>query len=90
MRAYATVKVVVGALELLVEIALLGAVPRTATVIAHAAVTVYELDQERFLAAVLGHAPTLGQADRIAEARLATGAAPGHSDTSGADAAEPG
>jgi MFS family permease len=72
------------------EIALLRAVPRTATVIAHAAATVYELDREPFLTAVLGHAPTLGQADRISEARLATGAAPGHSDTSGTDAAEPG
>lgn len=72
------------------EIALLRAVPRTATVIAHAAATVYELDREPFLTAVLGHAPTLGQADRISGARLATGAAPGHSDTSGTDAAEPG
>jgi MFS family permease len=53
------------------EIALLRAVPRTATVIAHTAATVYELDREPFLTAVLGHAPTLRQADRISEARLA-------------------
>ena len=72
------------------EIALLRAVPRTAAVIAHTAATVYELDREPFLTAVLGHAPTLRQADRIAEARLAPGAAPGHSDTSGTDPAETG
>jgi MFS family permease len=72
------------------EIALLRAVPRTAAVIAHTAATVYELDREPFLTAVLGHAPTLRQADRIAEARLASGAAPGHSDTSGTDPAETG
>jgi MFS family permease len=53
------------------EIALLRAVPRTATVIAHTAATVYELDREPFLTAALGHAPTLRQADRISEARLA-------------------
>ena len=72
------------------EIALLRAVPRTAAVIAHTAATVYELDREPFLTAVLGHAPTLRQADRIAEARLTFGAAPGHSDTSGTDPAETG
>ncbi|MGH3193222.1 MAG: MFS transporter [Streptosporangiaceae bacterium] len=59
------------------EIALLRAIPRTATVIAHSAVTVYELKRDLFLTAVLGHAPTRRQADRIADARLATGAAPG-------------
>ena len=59
------------------EIALLRAIPRTATVIAHSAATVYELNRELFLTAVLGHAPTQRQADRIADARLATGAAPG-------------
>jgi MFS family permease len=58
------------------EIALLRAIPRTATVIAHSAATVYELNWELFLTAVLGHAPTQRQADRIADARLATGAAP--------------
>ena len=72
------------------EIALLRAVPRTATVIAHTAATVYELDREPFLTAVLGHAPTLRQADRIAEARLTSGAAPGHRDTPGTDPAETG
>jgi CRP-like cAMP-binding protein len=59
------------------EIALLRAIPRTATVIAHSAATVYELKRELFLTAVLGHAPTRQQANRIADARLATGAAPG-------------
>jgi MFS family permease len=72
------------------EIALLRAVPRTATVIAHTAATVYELDREPFLTVVLGHAPTLRQAEGIAEARLATGATPGHGDASGTDPAEPG
>ncbi len=59
------------------EIALLRAIPRTATVIAHSAATVYELNRELFLTAVLGHAPTQRQADRIADTRLATGTAPG-------------
>jgi hypothetical protein len=72
------------------EIALLYAVPRTAAVIAHTAATVYELDREPFLTAVLGHAPTLRQADHIAGARQAFGAAPGRTDTSGTDPAEPG
>ncbi len=72
------------------EIALLRAVPRTATVIARTAATVYELNREPFLAAVLGHAPTLRQADRIADARLAAGAAPGDRDGPGAGTAEPG
>ena len=67
------------------EIALLRAIPRTATVIAHSAATVYELSRELFLTAVLGHAPTQRQADRIAEARLATGAAPGIPDAGTAE-----
>ena len=54
------------------EIALLRAVPRTATVTAHTAATVYRLDRDLFLTAVLGHAPTRRQADQIAAARLAT------------------
>lgn len=58
------------------EIALLRAIPRTATVLARTDATVYELSREPFLAAVLGHAPTLRQADRIADARLAAGAPP--------------
>jgi len=72
------------------EIALLRAIPRTATVVAHTAATVYELNREPFLTAVLGHAPTLRQADRIADARLATGAPPGNRDSSGAGTAEAG
>ncbi len=55
------------------EIALLRAVPRTATVIARTAATVYELSRELFLTAVLGHAATQRQAGRIADARLAAG-----------------
>ena len=55
------------------EIALLHDVPRTATVLAHTPATVYRLDRDDFLAAVLGHAPTRRQADRIAGTRLATG-----------------
>jgi Cyclic nucleotide-binding domain/Major Facilitator Superfamily len=54
------------------EIALLRAVPRTATVTAHTAATVYQLDRDLFLTAVLGHAPTRRQAEGIAAARLAT------------------
>jgi hypothetical protein len=65
------------------EIALLRAIPRTATVIAHTAATVYELSREHFLTAVLGHAATERQAGRIADARLAAGAAPGNRDTQG-------
>jgi len=71
------------------EIALLRDIPRTATVIAHSAATVYELHRDLFLTAVLGHAPTQRQADRIADARLAAGGAPGngHQDP---DAPDPG
>jgi len=58
-------------------------------VIAHSAATVYELGREPFLAAVLGHAPTLGQADRIADVRLATRAPRGHRDGSAAGPAQP-
>jgi len=57
------------------EIALLRSIPRTATVTAHTDVTVYKLDREPFLTAVLGHAPTQRQADRIADTRLASGTA---------------
>src|SRR6266704_1266875 len=55
------------------EIALLRAVPRTATVTAHTAATVYQLDRDLFLTAVLGHAPTRRQAEGIAAGRLAAG-----------------
>ena len=58
------------------EIALLRAVPRTASVTAHTDATVYKLAREPFLTAVLGHAPTQRQADRIADARLTANAAP--------------
>jgi MFS family permease len=56
------------------EIALLRAVPRTASIIAHTDATVYGLAREPFLTAVLGHAATQRQADSIADARLAADA----------------
>ena len=62
------------------EIALLRAIPRTATVTAQTAATVYRLDPEVFLTEVLGHAPTRRRAEDIAEARHSTGAAPGSAD----------
>jgi MFS family permease len=71
------------------EIALLRAIPRTATVTAHSAATVYELGRDPFLTAVLGHRPTRRQADRIADTRLASGAEPGDSDTPASDPAGP-
>ena len=57
------------------EIALLHSIVRTATVIAHSAATVYQLNREPFLTAVLGHAHTYREAHRIAGARLAADAA---------------
>jgi MFS family permease len=72
------------------EIALLRTIPRTATVIAHSAATVYELHRDLFLTAVLGHAPTQRRADHIADARLATGGASGNGHDQGPDAPEPG
>jgi MFS family permease len=72
------------------EIALLRAVPRTATVTAHTPATVYELDRDPFLTAVLGHAPTRRQADSIADTRLAAGAEPGSRDIPEPGAAGPG
>jgi hypothetical protein len=80
--------VVLGALDLL--IALLRDIPRTATVIAHSAATVYELHRDLFLTAVLRHARTQRQADRIANARLAAGGAPGNGQHQGPDTQEPG
>jgi hypothetical protein len=50
---------------------------------------VYRLNREPFLTAVLGHAPTHRQAGRIADARLATGAA-ARNDTPGAGTVERG
>jgi hypothetical protein len=58
------------------EIALLRAIPRTATVTAHTAATVYRLDPDLFLTEVLRHAPTRRRAEDIAEARHSAGAAP--------------
>jgi Cyclic nucleotide-binding domain/Major Facilitator Superfamily len=55
------------------EIALLRAIPRTATVTARTDATVYALRRDLFLAAVLGHAAARRQADRIADLRLAAG-----------------
>jgi MFS family permease len=72
------------------EIALLRTIPRTATVTAHTAATVYALSREPFLTAVCGHAATQRQADRIADARLAAGAAPGSGDIQGPGTTEPG
>src|SRR5215470_1253344 len=59
------------------EIALLRAIPRTATVTAHSDATVYKLAREPFLTAILGHAATQRQAQGIAEAWLAADAARG-------------
>jgi MFS family permease len=59
------------------EIALLHAVPRTATVVAHTDAAVYRLDRDLFLTAVLGHASTRRQAEGIAATRLATDPAAG-------------
>jgi MFS family permease len=65
------------------EIALLCSVPRTATVVARTAATVYQLDREPFLTAVLGHAPTQRRADRIAGTRLAASGQPDRDATTG-------
>ncbi|MGH3256745.1 MAG: cyclic nucleotide-binding domain-containing protein [Streptosporangiaceae bacterium] len=75
------------------EIALLRAIPRTASVVAHTDATVYELNRDLFLTAVVGHAATQRRADDIADTRLATDAAPdgdGAAGTAGTVAAEPG
>jgi hypothetical protein len=58
------------------EIALLRRVPRTATVTARTAATVYGLRRELFLGVVAGHPATGRQADQIAAARLAADTAP--------------
>jgi hypothetical protein len=59
------------------EIALLRAIPRTATILARTEATVYRLDRDHFLTAVLGHAPTRRQASQIADTRLAAGTGTG-------------
>jgi MFS family permease len=58
------------------EIALLHSIPRTATVVAHSAATVYQLKREPFLTAVQSHAHTRREAHRIASALLAADIAP--------------
>ena len=71
------------------EIALLRAVPRTASVIAQTRATVYRLAREPFLTAVLGHAATQRQAHSIVDAQLAADAARGN-DPGAADVTDPG
>jgi len=70
------------------EIALLRAVPRTASVTARTDAAVYQLAREPFLTAVLGHAATQRQAHRLASTRLAADAARGN-DGQVAGTAEP-
>jgi hypothetical protein len=57
------------------EIALLRDLPRTASVTAYTAATVYALKRDPFLTAVLGHPATHRHARDIAETRLAVTAA---------------
>jgi len=71
------------------EIALLRAVPRTASVVARTGSTVYRLAREPFLTAVLGHAATQRQAHSIIDAQLAADATRGN-ETGAADTADPG
>jgi MFS family permease len=71
------------------EIALLRAVPRTASVIAQTRATVYRLAREPFLTAVLGHAATQRQAHSLADAQLAADATRDN-DPGAADVADPG
>lgn len=54
------------------EIALLRDVPRTATVTARSDTGLYVLDQDEFIAAVTGHAPSAEAADAVVSQRLAT------------------
>jgi hypothetical protein len=71
------------------EIALLHAVPRTASVVARTDATVYKLAREPFLTAVLGHAATERQARTIAS-DLRTADAARDDDPQATDAADPG
>ena len=71
------------------EIALLRAIPRTATVTARTDATVYRLGREPFLTAVLGHAGTQRHAEDIADALLAADAAAGGAGGEGKGTAEP-
>src|SRR5262249_32666598 len=71
------------------EIALLRAVPRTASVLAQTRGRVYRLAREPFLTAVLGHAATQRQAHSITDAQLAADATR-DSDPGAADVADPG
>jgi CRP-like cAMP-binding protein len=52
------------------EIALLRAVPRTATVTAGEPVTGYEIGCETFVAAVVGNPASAAAAERVVETRL--------------------
>jgi CRP-like cAMP-binding protein len=65
-----------GAGEFFGEIALLRAVPRTATVTAAEASALGTLGRDEFLAAVTGHAPSREAAEAVVDARL-TVRAPG-------------
>jgi CRP-like cAMP-binding protein len=56
------------------EIALLRDVPRTATVRAVEQLQLYAVERDDFLAAVIGHAPTLATAENIVTSRLPAGA----------------
>jgi hypothetical protein len=58
---------------------MLRAIPRIAIAVAHDAGTACQLGREPFLAVVPGHAASHWQLGRMAEARLAAGAARGGS-----------
>ena len=58
------------------EIALLRAIPRTATVTAVDDVDAWSIDCETFLGAVTGHEGSAAAADAVVESRLHTGAGP--------------
>jgi hypothetical protein len=58
---------------------MLRAIPRIAIAVAHDAGTACQLGREPLLAVMLGHAASHWQSGRMAEARLAAGAARGGS-----------